>query len=135
MSESVVGIVYVGKKPFAVDNVAGSGKFWEGNGCVREVTVAQAKTLLNYPDQWALADESEQAIVDKKEALTVIDGDGDSLEISPESLNKPVEKMNKPQLVALAKSLGKELGMNVSRKEMIGLVEDWMDEEKQRRVE
>lgn len=135
MSESVVGIVYVGKKPFSVDNVAGSGKFWEGNGCVREVTVAQAKTLLNYPDQWALADESEQAIVDKKEALTVIDGDGDSLEISPESLNKPVEKMNKPQLVALAKSLGKELGMNVSRKEMIGLVEDWMDEEKQRRVE
>ena len=135
MSESVVGIVYVGKKPFAVDNVAGSGKFWEGNGCVREVTVAQAKTLLNYPDQWALADESEQEVIDEKESITVIDEDGDSLEISPESLNKPVEKMNKSQLVALAKSLGKELGMNVSRKEMIGLVEDWMDEEKQHRVE
>ena len=49
-------IQYVGKKPFAVDNVAGSRVTWNGNGDIKEVADECVATLLGYPDQWALAE-------------------------------------------------------------------------------
>lgn len=52
---NLVGVIYVGKKPTAHDNVAGSGKVWNGNGDVQEVTELQAATLTKYRDQWAYA--------------------------------------------------------------------------------
>ena len=45
-------IEYIGKKPFAVDNVAKSGKTWDGPGDIQEVTDEQGKILLKYPDQF-----------------------------------------------------------------------------------
>lgn len=47
-----VNVMYVGAKPFAVDNVTGSGATWEGRGAVASVKPAQAKRLLSFPDQW-----------------------------------------------------------------------------------
>lgn len=49
-----VNVMYVGMKPFAIDNVSGSGATWEGRGSVASVTRAQARRLLSYPDQWWL---------------------------------------------------------------------------------
>jgi hypothetical protein len=45
-------VMYVGPKPFAVDNVTGSGATWEGRGSTASVTPEQAKRLFGYPDQW-----------------------------------------------------------------------------------
>ena len=61
---NLVQVVYVGNKPHAFDNVAHSGKCWAGKGDVQEVTDAQAKLLLKYPDQWALANEADRAAVE-----------------------------------------------------------------------
>ena len=61
---NLVPVVYVGNKPHAFDNIAHSGKSWQGKGDVQEVTDAQAKLLLKYPDQWALANEADRAAVD-----------------------------------------------------------------------
>lgn len=55
--EETVKVTYVGKKPFAADNVAHSGKMWHGRGDVQEVTAAQAAILLRYPDQWQAGDK------------------------------------------------------------------------------
>lgn len=52
--DQTVAVRYVGKKPTAQDNVAKSGKLWEGNGDVQWVTSKQAKILTRYADQWAL---------------------------------------------------------------------------------
>ncbi len=56
---------YVGKKPFATDNVASSRKVWNGPGDVQLVTEEQAKILTSYKDQWALvAEEAPEKPVD-----------------------------------------------------------------------
>jgi hypothetical protein len=56
-TSGLVKIVYVGRKPSAIDNVARSGKLWNGFGDVQEVTSVQANILLRYPDQWAVFDQ------------------------------------------------------------------------------
>ena len=54
-TESMVDVMYVGRKPFAVDNVAGSGQTWTGNGDVKPVTEDEALVLEGFPDQWQRA--------------------------------------------------------------------------------
>lgn len=49
-----VNVMYVGRKPFAVDNVAHSGQTWEGRGDLKPVSPKQARLLLNHPSQWWL---------------------------------------------------------------------------------
>lgn len=51
---TAVPVEYVGKKPFAVDNVAGSGKVWAGKGDVQMVSEDKALKLANFPDQWKI---------------------------------------------------------------------------------
>ena len=53
-TESMVDVMYVGRKPFAVDNVAGSGQVWNGRGDVKPVTEDEAHILTGFPDQWAI---------------------------------------------------------------------------------
>lgn len=53
-----VRVEYVGRKPFAVDNVSGSGKCWNGPGDVQVVTEDQAEALAKYPDQWVVVGEA-----------------------------------------------------------------------------
>lgn len=50
--EGVVFVMYVGSKPYAIDNVAGTGLTWEGRGAVQPVPAAKAKKFLQFPDQW-----------------------------------------------------------------------------------
>ena len=126
---NLVPVVYVGNKPHAFDNVAHSGKSWQGKGDVREVTDAQAKLLLKYPDQWALANETDRAAVAAPVSITGQDENGQAVAIDPNDLKKPLEKMNKVELAALAKqSWDKELDLAMPKKAMIDQIEQWQHE-------
>ena len=126
---NTVKVKYVGKKPFAIDNVSGSRKQWHGNGDVQEVTDAQAKVLTKYPDQWALVDLADMARVNAPVSIQATDEDGDSVAIDPDALNKPLERMSKAELAALAKqSWDKELDPAMTKKAMIDQIEEWQHE-------
>ncbi len=126
---NLVQVVYVGNKPHAFDNVAHSGKCWAGKGDVQEVTDAQAKLLLKYPDQWALANESDRAAVEVPVSIQGKDEDGEPVSIDPDDLKKPLEKMSKAELTALAKQTwDKELDPAMNKKTMIDQIEEWQHE-------
>lgn len=126
---NLVPVIYVGNKPHAFDNIAHSGKSWQGKGDVQEVTDAQAKLLLKYPDQWALANEADRAAVEAPVAIQGTDEDGQPVSIDPDDLKKPLEKMNKAELSALAKqSWDKELDPAMTKKAMIDQIEEWQHE-------
>lgn len=126
---NLVPIVYVGNKPHAFDNIAHSGKSWQGKGDVQEVTDAQAKLLLKYPDQWALANEADRATVEAPVSIQSQDENGEAVTIDPNDLKKPLEKMNKAELAALAKqSWDKELDPAMTKKAMIDQIEEWQHE-------
>lgn len=126
---NLVPVVYVGNKPHAFDNIAHSGKSWQGKGDVQEVTDAQAKLLLKYPDQWALANEADRATVEAPVSIQSQDENGEAVTIDPDDLKKPLEKMNKAELSALAKqSWDKELDPAMTKKAMIDQIEEWQRE-------
>lgn len=126
---NLVPVVYVGNKPHAFDNIAHSGKSWNGKGDVQEVTDAQAKLLLKYPDQWALANEADRAAVEAPVSIEGKNEDGEAVTIDPDDLKKPLEKMNKAELSALAKqSWDKELDPAMTKKAMIDQIEEWQHE-------
>lgn len=126
---NLVPVVYVGNKPHAFDNIAHSGKSWQGKGDVQEVTDAQAKLLLKYPDQWALANEADRAAVEAPVSIEGKDENGEAVTIDPDDLKKPLEKMNKAELSALAKqSWDKELDPAMTKKAMIDQIEEWQRE-------
>ncbi len=126
---NLVPVVYVGNKPHAFDNIAHSGKSWQGKGDVQEVTDAQAKLLLKYPDQWALANEADRAAVEAPVSIEGKDENGEAVTIDPDDLKKPLEKMNKAELSALAKqSWDKELDPAMTKKAMIDQIEEWQHE-------
>lgn len=126
---NLVPVVYVGNKPHAFDNIAHSGKSWHGKGDVQKVTDAQAKLLLKYPDQWALANEADRAAVEAPVSIQSQDENGEAVTIDPDDLKKPLEKMNKAELSALAKQLwDKELDPAMTKKTMIDQIEEWQHE-------
>lgn len=126
MTVRLVAIQYVGRKATAYDNVARSGKVWHGLGDVQEVTDAQAKILLKYPDQWALVDEADAGAVNQPISISVVDEDGDTVVVDPDALTKPLENMSKPELMALAYNRwGKTLDGRRSTKHMIDQIEEW----------
>lgn len=123
---SLIQIKYVGKKPHAFDNVARSGKAWNGAGDVQEVTDAQAKVLLQYPDQWALANPEDAAAVAKPTSVTGKDATGADVVVDPDALKKPLEQLTKPELVAFAKDrFGKDLDPKLGKKAMVDQIEEW----------
>lgn len=122
----LVEILYVGNKPTAYDNIARSGAVWQGPGDVQKVTDAQAKLLLKYPDQWSLVNRDDQELVNAPVSISVEDEDGDEVAIDPEVLRKPLERMSKSELRALAKDRwGKDLSVKQSTKTMIDQIEEW----------
>ena len=122
----LIALRYVGKKPAAYDNIARSGVTWNGFGDVQEVSDAQAKLLLKYPDQWALADARDESAVSAPVSISVQDEDGDDVAIDPEALSKPLEKMSKAELKAFAhQKWGQELDARKSTKAMIDQIEEW----------
>jgi hypothetical protein len=122
----LIKIVYVGKKPTAYDNVAKSGKVWQGNGDVQEVTEDQAKQLLKYPDQWDVVDAEDAGILNTSSTTEVTDEDGEKVNVDDADLKKPLEKMTKAELVALAKAKwGKELDATTGKKLLIDAIEEF----------
>lgn len=125
---NLIQVVYVGKKPEAFDNVARSGKTWHGAGDIQEVTDAQAKLLLKFPDQWQLANEDDRDQVETPVSVVGKDENGQQVTVDPEALTKPLEKMNKAELTALATDrFGKELDAKLSKKAMVDQLEEWME--------
>lgn len=130
---TLVDIKYVGKKPFALDNVAGSAKLWNGNGDIQPVTQAQAKILLKYPDQWALANAEDATTVEQPATIEVETGTDDQgqtqvEQVDTESLGKPLERMTKPELVALAKvKFNADLDVSKGKKALIDQIEELMN--------
>lgn len=123
--DTLIEIVYVGKKPWARDNVAGSGKAWDGPGDVQEVTVNQAKMLLKYQDQWGLANEKDAAKVDGPITVKVTDPQsGKSEEVPASVLAKPLETMTKAELTAFGASIKLTLAPALSKKQMIDAIEE-----------
>ena len=115
-----VKIVYVGAKPFALDNVAKSGAAWNGKGDIQEVTPVQAKTLLKYADQWALAEGENLDDADTTVIIETTDGQGKQILTNADELTMPTEKMSASQLVAYAKNkYGKNLKLNRGRKVLL----------------
>lgn len=49
-------IRYVGSKPSKMDNIAGTGVVWNGNGDVKNIPDRVVPLLLAHPDVWALDD-------------------------------------------------------------------------------
>lgn len=125
MSE-LIKIVYVGKKPTAYDNVAKSGKCWQGHGDVQEVTAEQAKQLLKFPDQWQLADAADIDAIPTTVTTEVTGENGEAVTVDSAALKKPLEKMTKDELVALAKAkFGKELDAKLAKKLLIDALEEF----------
>lgn len=118
-------IKYVGRKLTAIDNVAGSGVTWAGNGDVQTVTDRQARILLKYPDQWELADKSEVLGSGKEPVVAFINPDGERVEIAESALNKPLESMDHDELRAFAlERFQKTFGPRMSRKRLIDEIEE-----------
>lgn len=125
----LIPVVYVGRKPIAFDNVAGSGKTWQGKGDVQEVTDVQARALTKYTDQWELVNKSDAAIVARPQSLQVTDEDGKDVAIDPDALKKPLERMTRPELKAYAQNRwGKNLDARQPTKLMIDQIEEWEKE-------
>lgn len=114
-----VPIVYVGKKPFAVDNVAGSGKAWNGNGDVQTVTPAQAKVLIRFSDQWKLANSKTAESVESSGIVEVM-LDGEVIDVDVDAISRSLDKLSKPELLAIAKAkIGKEFSPSLSKKVLL----------------
>lgn len=121
---NTVNVLYVGKKPFAMDNVAKSGKAWNGEGDVQQVTPAQAKILCKYPDQWQLVDPADTALLDRPVLVDTINKDGEAVQVDAATLNGRVDRMDKPTLLAYAKkTFDRDLNPKLSRKVLLDEVE------------
>lgn len=121
-----VKVKYVGKKPFAVDNVARSGRCWAGAGDVQEVTDAQAQILISYADQWALDNEADASLIKEPEPIKTDMSDGTEVDVSPEELTKPLELMTKAELVAYAmQKYGQKIDGRSSTKQLIDQIEEF----------
>lgn len=123
---STIKVEYVGRKPFAIDNVAHSGKSWNGAGDVQEVTPAQAKILVGYVDQWSLVDGEDINLLNAPVTVVVQDKQGNDVTISADDLTKNIEKMTATELAAYAKqkynvTLARNKGRTVLLNEVIAL--------------
>jgi hypothetical protein len=123
---NLIKLVYVGNKPAAYDNIARSGKTWNGKSDVQEVTDAQAKLLLKFPDQWQLVDAKDKAAIEAPVSISVTGEAGEDVIVDPETFKQPIEKLSKSELSAYAlNKWGKDLSANKNRKDMIDQIEEW----------
>jgi hypothetical protein len=119
-------LTYVGKKPSAIDNITGSRVVWNGHGDVQEVTDAQARSLLKFPDQWELTDfDADSAALEAPLTHAVAGLDGVVDQVPDEDLKKPIDKMTKPELIALGLSkFKKKLDPSWSKKNLLDAIEE-----------
>ena len=129
ITTTLVKIQYVGRKPFAIDNVAGSGVVWNGNGDIQEVSDRAARVLVKYPDQWALVNAEDAPIIEQPEQFQARDDTGELVTITENDLKRPIERMTKAELVTLAKvRWGKDLDIEQTKKVLMDQVDELMRE-------
>lgn len=58
---TTVNVVYLGRKPFKQDNVAGTGIVWHGHGNIQRVPVTALAKLLEHPAVWSVTGDEELA--------------------------------------------------------------------------
>lgn len=117
---TTIKVEYIGKKPFCIDNVAKSGKVWNGPGDVQEVTPQQAKILTGYADQWMLVDAGDTDAMEAPNTVATADAQGNAVLTDAADLQGPLEKMTATELVAYAKlKYGKDLKPNRGRKVLL----------------
>lgn len=125
----LIAVRYIGRKPSAHDNVARSGKIWNGAGDIQYVTDVQARLLIKHELEWELVDQSDRKQVESPISLAVEDEDGFTVTVSPDSFKKPLERMSKSELKAFAKDKwNKDLDIRKSTKALIDQVEEWAHE-------
>jgi hypothetical protein len=118
-------VKYVGRKPAAVDNVANSRTVWNGYGDVQNVTDRQARILVQFADQWVLADESDSILLKKEPVTAFINHEGERVEVPESALKKPLEHMDMDELRAYAlEHFQKSFGPRMSRKRMVDEIEE-----------
>ena len=121
----MIRIKYIGKKPSAIDNVASTGKTWTGYGDVQEVPDRAARTLLRYPDQWALDDEGDRATVSKEPMTVFMSPDGAKVSLTDTELKKPLDRMSTDELRGYAlKNHSHTFRPKTGRKSMIDEIEE-----------
>lgn len=73
----MVKVQYVGSKPMKIDNIAGTGLVWNGNGDVQEVDEQVWAKLSQHPSVWVKAPEPAKepryAIVKGENEVIVLD--------------------------------------------------------------
>lgn len=120
----MIEVKYVGKKPSAIDNLTQSGKTWNGHGDVQSVTVAQARRLIVYADQWELANPGDLDAVNEPVVTQVLDRDGKPVDVTENDLKRPLEKMSPAELVAVARTrFNKTLNVKMGRTRLIDEIE------------
>lgn len=65
---STIKVEYVGVKPEKIDNVAGTGKVWHGQGDVQEVSPEAWAKLKRHPDIWRIHGAGAGVDADKGDA-------------------------------------------------------------------
>lgn len=122
----MIDIRYIGRKEWAVDPVAGSGVVWDGAGDVQPMTIAQARKILNHPDEWELADPDDASRLEVQTLHQTVDDQGKTIEVDDQDLQKPIEKMSRSELKVYAKmKYGRDIPANMSRAHMIDQIEDF----------
>lgn len=121
----MIDVIYIGKKPSAIDNVAASGKTWAGNGDVQSVTPGQARRLVAYADQWALANPDDLGAVNAPTITQVEDQHGNRVDVHEADLTRPLERMSATELVALAKTrFNKDFKATIGKARLINEIEE-----------
>lgn len=86
----LVGVMYVGKKPNAVDSLARSGVTWNGRGDVQFVSEDAAVQLCGYPDQWWPAQDDVPTQEEVDELVAAFGVKGDKSVLKPIIIYAPV---------------------------------------------
>lgn len=121
----MIRLKYIGKKPFAIDNITHSGTTWEGPGDVREVQDRTARALLAYPDQWALEDPKDAKTVAKEPVTAFLKPDGQRVVVPDSDLKKHLEDMTPDELRAYAlRYYKKTLPASAGRKRLMDEIEE-----------
>jgi len=125
----MIAIKYVGNKKFCFDTVAHTGLTWNGKGTIQQVSAPQARQLLKYPDQWALANPADADNLDHTVAILTTDETGGDVTVEESDLKKPLEKMSRAELKVYAKvHFNKDLKVSMARTLMLNQVEEWEKE-------
>ncbi|MEJ0004365.1 MAG: hypothetical protein WDN30_14055 [Pararobbsia sp.] len=120
----MIEIRYVGRKPWAVDNVAHTGTIWCALNDVQAVPPGAARRLLKHPDQWELANPEDEALL-AVAIHTTTDKDGKQIEVDEADLKKPLEKMTRAELKVYAKThFNREVNASQPRTVLLDLVDE-----------